>query len=349
MAKKRTTLPKDFEDLLGKGDLAELKAVFEKCELDARGGYSKETALAYDGCPHELAVWLVEQGADLQATDDFGYTPLHSRSRSIRGNIKSLLDLGADVHAVAPSIGTPLHSAADAHNVANTALLLEYGASVDAVNQRGYIPLEQRLLTCNNIDIVKTVAIAKLHFNAGARLMPRMSDLVNEIGKRFEFNRARFNQDSIGEFSEALEELYRLFGTAPVAKRIVHDGKSLIHPTAATWSAQHQELWELLVPSSGLAPTIQGEVVRISGRIARELDGNGGGNWDSEYKMMADAFLIFVQQGQPLPTDALAAATILVAEIKKKAGDPARLCELAVQWVLVNPIPIPLPSVGYTR
>ena len=41
MAKKRVALPKDFEELLKKNDLDELKAVFVKCELDARGGYGK--------------------------------------------------------------------------------------------------------------------------------------------------------------------------------------------------------------------------------------------------------------------------------------------------------------------
>ena len=63
MAKKKKTLPKDFEELLSKGNLQELKEVFNTCELDARGGYGKQTALAYDNCPHELAKWLVEQGA----------------------------------------------------------------------------------------------------------------------------------------------------------------------------------------------------------------------------------------------------------------------------------------------
>lgn len=143
MVKKRTTLPKDFEELLAKADLPALKAVFEKCEFDARGGYSKQTALAYDSCPHELAVWLVEQGAGLEVTDTYGYTPLNSRSRSIHGNIKSLLVLGADVHNATPSVGTPLHSAADAHNVDNTALLLEHGASIDTLNKQGFTALEQ--------------------------------------------------------------------------------------------------------------------------------------------------------------------------------------------------------------
>lgn len=349
MAKKRTILPKDFDELLTTADLTALKAVFEKCEVDARGGYSKQTALAYDACPHGLAVWLVGLGANIEATDTYGYTPLHTRSRSIHGNIKSLLALGADVHNATPPVGTPLHAAADAHNVENTALLLEHGASVDRLNKRGFTGLEQGLLTCTNIDIVKMLALAKLHLKAGARISPSMGDLITEIGKRFEFHRAGFNKDAVVEVSRALDELYQLFGMEPVAKRVLHDGVSPIHATATTWPKQHQELWDLLVPSSGPAGTMQGEVIRITGRIANELDGNGGGNWDSEYKKMSDAFLTFVQQGQSLPGAELTEAAGIVTEIKRNAGEPDRLCKLGVQWVLANPQPIALPPVDYKR
>jgi hypothetical protein len=94
---------------------------------------------------------------------------------------------------------------------------------------------------------------------------------------------------------------------------------------------------------------MQGEVIRISGRITRELDGNGGGNWDNEYKKMADAYLNFVQQGEPLPAAELIEARSIVTEVKKKAGDPNRLCELAVKWVQGNPLSRPLPPVDYKR
>ena len=66
---KKKQLPKDFEALLDQGDLAALKAVFDSCDVDAHGGYSKRTALAFDACPDALARWLVEQGADLAAPD----------------------------------------------------------------------------------------------------------------------------------------------------------------------------------------------------------------------------------------------------------------------------------------
>jgi hypothetical protein len=47
MAKaKKKLLPKDFEKLLDSGDIDKMKAVFETCDVDARGGYAKQTALA---------------------------------------------------------------------------------------------------------------------------------------------------------------------------------------------------------------------------------------------------------------------------------------------------------------
>jgi hypothetical protein len=349
MAKKKKTLPKDFETLLKEGNVPALKAVFDGCEPDARGGYSKQTALAFDKCPHELAAWLVEQGADLEATDTWGNTPLHTRSRSIFGNISSLLQLGANVHSRNSSGNTPLHVAAEGHNPENTALLIAQGADINGVNTGGYSPLVLALLTCSNIDIVRAVQLSRQYLDAGVQVTPAMQQAVMEIGKRFEFHRANFNKESVVEFSNALDDLYRLFGATPVPKRILHDGNSPITVSSNTWQEQHQELWELLVPSSGPAATIQGEVIRITGRIGHELEGNGGVNWDGDFKKMADAFLAFVQQGNALAAAELTEAENIVKEIKQRAGDTRRMYALGVQWVLNNPTPIQLPAVEYKR
>ncbi len=98
MPPKRKTLPKDFQELLVKGNIQELIQLFDKCEIDARGGYCKQTALAFSECPHELAKWLVEKGANIEALDDYKSTPLIERSRRYNGNIESLIKLGADVN-----------------------------------------------------------------------------------------------------------------------------------------------------------------------------------------------------------------------------------------------------------
>lgn len=349
MAKKKKTLPKDFKELLSKNNFKELISVFDDCEVDARGDYAKQTALAYDNCSHELAKWLVEHGADLQATDTWNNTPLHKRSRSRFGNIKSLLELGADVNVEKSSIGTPLHAAADSHNIENTKLLLEYGGNINALNSGGYSPLEQALKTCNNINIINTVNLSKIYIDAGVHITLKMKEFVTEIGKQFEFHSANFNKDFIIEVSTALEELYKLFDVMPVAKRILHDGQFPIIVKEDIWQNQFQTLWDLLVPSNGHADTVQGEVIRIAGRIDNELEGNGGVNWDADYKKMADSFIVFVHKGNQLTHSETESIKSIIAEIKQKTGNTSKLCELGVRWVINNPIPIKLSSVAYKR
>ena len=53
----------------------------------------------------------------------------------------------------------------------------------------------------------------------------------------------------------------------PVAKRITHDGVSPILVKEGSWEEQYEELWSFLIPSSGAAKTVQGEVIRIPGRV----------------------------------------------------------------------------------
>jgi ankyrin repeat protein len=349
--RKKKQLPKDFESLLEKRDVEELKILFDTCDINARGGFYKQIALAFHQCPDELARWLVERGADLAAVDRFGDTPLHSRSRHWNGRIEVLLELGADVnHGEGENLqGTPLHAAAGAYQVATAGLLLRHGAHVDARNRERQTPLEYALQRCSNMNIEDMAALAELLLAAGARKTPAMKAFVARIGSDFEFHRSNFNPDFLDATSAALDRLYVLFEVPPAPRRILHDGKSPIALRSARWEDQHRELWELLVPSSGAARTVQGEVVRIAGRIHDELERNGGINWDREYKRMADAFLVHLSSGKPLAESLLIEAREIVAKIKRKNGDTRRLCELGVNWVALNPKPLKLPTPDYNR
>ena len=53
------------------------------------------------------------------------------------------------------------------------------------------------------------------------------------------------------------------------------------------YQKEEAALWEGLVPRSGQADTVQGELVRAIGRLASELSRNGNINWD-------DGFLRFI-------------------------------------------------------
>lgn len=350
MAKaKRKRLPKKFETLLEQNDLNALTALFDTYDVNAREGASKQTALAFHQCPDELAKWMVEHGADLAVEDSWGDSPLHCRSRHWSSRVKVLLELGADVHLGENMRGTPLHAAAGAYNATTAATLLSYGARVDALNRDGQTPLEYVLLRCSNAQIQGMAGLAELLLAAGARKTPEMQTSIKRIGTSFEFHRSGFNRDSVEATSAALDKLYLTFGVSPVPRRIRHDGTSPIVARTHTWQDQHQELWQLLVPAKGAADNVQGEVIRISGRIHDEIAGNGGGNWDRDYRKMADAFLVHIIAANALPEPLLAVAHEIVAELKHKSGDTSRLCEFAVNWVALNPVPIKLPPPNYNR
>lgn len=347
--KKRRTLPKDFQGMLEHGDVREIMEVFDACDVNAVGGYGKQTAVAFDLIPDEIVRWLVAQGADLSARNTWGRTPLHERVISRRSSIAILLQLGADVSATDGNGNTPLHAASESHHAGSVGLLLAHGAHVDAVNNQGLTPLESGLRTCRNIDIVNTVDVVRALLGAGARMTEGCAPLVQAIGQTFEFHREGFHKESVAAVSESLHTLYGIFGVTPAPRRQMHDGGSPIVPCSATWQEQHEELWGMLVPSSGPAGTVQGEVIRISGRIVREIDGNGGVNWDADFAAMADQLVRLLGSGSPLSTDEMREVRDIVGSIRGRDSRSSRLAEFAVAWVLRNPSPVPLGTVGYKR
>ena len=92
----------------------------------------------------ETAKLLLERGADLEAKTNSGMTPLHWAS--YKDNIelaKLLLDSGADLEAKDSIGGTPLHWASEFNSIETAELLLERGADVEAKDDGGKIPLDR--------------------------------------------------------------------------------------------------------------------------------------------------------------------------------------------------------------
>jgi hypothetical protein len=58
-------------------------------------------------------------------------------------------------------------------------------------------------------------------------------------------------------------------------------------PRAFIMSQEFFTLFERLVPKSGQADTVQGELVRAIGRMSDEYFRNGFGNWDVGYERLA--------------------------------------------------------------
>lgn len=360
MAKKRKTLPKNFRELIEAKDIPALKEVFTTCEINAYHGYNKEPALSFFNIPDELVVWLVENGADINFRDaTYQRTPLHLHAMRRAGRLKIFLELGADVKAIDRYGNTALHFAAGSFNLQNVQDLLEYGADPLAKNEDGFTPsvtpLEDALQQANNIDLASLVGITEILLKADTPITKGMRESVTRIGKNFEFHRANISKDFLGDADRALTKLYEIFNVTPVAKRMMHDGIADITVQEGSFLEQHNALWQLLIPSQGAAKTVQGEVIRITGRVQSEIYRNGGANWDKNYSKMLDALLAHFASQTPLEGTLLDEAQTLVAQVKKKgrAGDgleeATRLCELAVLWVKNNPKPAALQKPNYNR
>ena len=348
MAKKKKTLPANFYELIEAKDLDALKAVFNECELNAydRRSFNKPALSFYD-VPLELMDWLIAKGADINVKDEYDRTPLHYHAQvNDIERVTLLLEKGADIEAIAEYDETPLHAAGYFPEV--TALLIAKGANVKAKDDMNHNPMEAMLYSVQSIDISKAAKTAELYLKAGLKPTKFAKEQITRIGEDFEFHRTDFNPEYLEETDAGLQQLYKLFGVSPVPRRIQHDGKSPIVLAGDTWEERYEQAWTLLVPSSGSATTMQGEVVRIAGRVNDELLRNAMGNWDKEYRKMLTAISGYLQQGNALSENELAEVADIQKHILEDDGTGTqRLCELATAWVVQNPEPIALGKVNY--
>jgi hypothetical protein len=122
--------------------------------------------------------------------------------------------------------------------------------------------------------------------NGGARTTPAAKAAIAKLGHEFEFRRSDLPASVTGPASAALRKLCQMFGVTPEPQRATHDGRTPIVIKARGWRAAHEELWQRLVPSTGAAATVQGEVIRIAGKLAHELGTNRGCHWDANFAAM---------------------------------------------------------------
>lgn len=113
-------------------------------DIEARNqdGWTPLHAAASNGHRSTLE-FLLSRSAILEAKDESGETPCHKAVRKGRDDVlRCLLERGADPNAANNAGWTPLLTAARfIQRVLVTELLLDFGASIEAVTQDGHTPL----------------------------------------------------------------------------------------------------------------------------------------------------------------------------------------------------------------
>ena len=107
---------------------------------------------------------LIAAGADVNARDKNGETPLHAAASSYkrRGQAKMLIAAGADVNAWDKANNTPLHDAAGSGNAEAAKALIAAGADVNARPAGfGWTPLKEALMYSNRATNRETARILR--------------------------------------------------------------------------------------------------------------------------------------------------------------------------------------------
>ncbi|SFU84420.1 ankyrin repeat domain-containing protein [Butyrivibrio sp. M55] len=349
---KRKTLPKDIEEYINDDDA--VKAVFDMCDINAYGGYRKGNIFFYM-ISEEMIKWCLDHGADIDYQDQFHTTALMEHvgvaNKEHEKQALLLIKYGADVNFMGGTMkDCALSRAIGSGSVKAVEALLTAGADLNAEDFRHHTPLESAFARALPIDLIKLAPVTEMFLERGVTASDTVKAEFLRVAKDIEFRRSDADTDFIKRVDAAMDRLYEILDVPRVPKRQQYDGVSEIRPKADTWQKQHAELWELLVPGSGHATTVQGEVIRISGKLAYEILDNGSMNWDADFAELVKVFVSYLKMGQQLSDAEYAEIDEIVKGIKDKDDEELnRLTELGVKWVTLNPMPMKLESVKYRR
>jgi len=173
-------------DAVRANDLAKVKELVEKdasrVNLKDQNGNTPLHIAARQG-RIDVAAFLIEKGAVLEAKSPTGYTPLFAAAQSKQPEaVQFFLDKGADVNAQTKFQTTPLFAAAESGNVEVIRLLVERGAQVNHVSPFFGSPLH-RAANMNFPEAAKVLLDAGADLKATDRYRRSPLHMAAQLGR----------------------------------------------------------------------------------------------------------------------------------------------------------------------
>ena len=246
---------------------------------------------------------------------------------------------------------TALHFAARANGPEIVRILLESAGDATALDAQGNSPLHLCILGKSNLEVVKLL----LEYGADPKRKNKEGDSPLLMAKYAE--------------DKALQKVLR--ETKPIRKRPPAASKAAKSSASAkkgqpvprkkspkkeepAWVGEHRKLWKALVPPRGPAKSLQGELIRLTGRLADEAYRNGNMNWSKGHerawkfvgRSLRDPALFSKKQLAEIDRHVqwiIDHSDLLPAEGQESPYE--MLMERAAQWCLAHPKLIPFKPV----
>lgn len=212
---------------------------------------------------------MLASGADVNGALD-GVTGLMRACRDGHAEVvDALIAAGAHVDADGKRAG-PLHLALEANRPDIALRLIEAGANLDAQDERGNTPLFVAVMRPG----AEACLAAMIERGANPYQRMRHGNWAMKLAR--ESSPARV---AILEKTQHRDDPDAVGWTPPDV-----DTTTLTFTPDAPWSEVLDQLFEKLVPPSGEANSVQGELVRASTKLFREAMRNANGNFDSYFR-----------------------------------------------------------------
>ncbi len=245
--------------------------------------------------------------------------------------VKLLLSLGADVN-INPS-GTALHWALANEQYEIASLLLDHKMDCSAVDEHGNSVLFKVMFSKvpNRIMMVKRM----IELGANPHTKSKHGVSAYSIAKR-ENDTEIINLFEGVSSNNALD----LSFVPPITSNVLQN-----LPDKYDWKTVYQDLWDELVPPSGNASSLQGELLRTIGKLSDEFFRNGNINWDhnKDFYLEMISFLKKHLLDGSITTDEKELKDALVklthfniVYYEKDKSPHRRITEAVVQWCAVH-------------